>query len=131
MVDQPKKVFIIDDDQFLLNMYSIKFSKSGFEVVTSTGAMDALNKIRDGLVPDIVILDIVMPAMDGLELLRIVRKENLLADAAVIVLSNQGQQADINKAKELGITGYIVKASTIPSEVLKLVVDMYEKRKKA
>ena len=131
MVDQPKKVFIIDDDQFLLNMYSIKFSKSGFEVVTSTGAMDALNKIRDGLVPDIVILDIVMPAMDGFELLRIVRKENLLADAAVIVLSNQGQQADINKAKELGITGYIVKASTIPSEVLKLVVDMYEKRKKA
>ena len=131
MAGEQRKVFIIDDDQFLLNMYSIKFSKSGFEVLTSTSAMDALNKIRDGLAPDIVILDIVMPTMDGLELLRIIRKEHLLADAAVIVLSNQGQQADINKAKELGISGYIVKASTIPSEVLKQVVDMYEKRKKA
>ena len=129
MESKPKKIFIVDDDQFLLNMYTLKFSRNGFEVDTAANAAEALSKLRIGLAPDIVILDIVMPAMDGLELLRVMRKENLARDAVVIVLSNQGQQSDISKAKELNVAGYIVKASTIPTEVMKQVVDIYSKWK--
>jgi len=129
-MDSKKKIFIVDDDQFLLNMYTVKFSKNGFEVASANSAAETLARLREGISPDILMLDIVMPAMDGLELLRVIRKEGLAPNAIAIVLSNQGQAADINKAKELGVAGYIVKASTIPSEVLKQVNEIHEKHKK-
>lgn len=117
-----KKVLIIDDDQFLLNMYSIKFKKSGFDVNTSVGGADALNKFKDGYQPDIILLDLVMPVMGGAELLENIRKEKLVPNATIIVLSNQNQQSDIDRAKSLGVAGYIVKASSIPSEVVAEVI---------
>lgn len=117
-----KKVLLVDDDQFLLNMYSIKFKKSGFTVDTAVGSLDALTKLREGATPDILLLDVVMPVMDGLELLEHIRKEKLVPTATVIILSNQNQPADIERAKSLGIASYIVKASSIPSEVVAEVV---------
>ncbi len=113
-----RKIFIVDDDKFLLSMYSIKFQKEGFEVVVAVDGNDALTKLREGLKPDAIILDIVMPVMDGLELLQKIRDEHLVEDSVIIILSNQGQSSDIEKAKQLGVEGYIVKATTIPSEVL-------------
>lgn len=83
---------------------------------------EALEKLQEGYKPDIMIVDVVMPGMDGVELLEKVRAEKLAKDAIVVVLSNQGQQSDIDRAKEQGIHGYIVKATTIPSEVLKEVL---------
>ncbi|MEI7777691.1 MAG: response regulator [bacterium] len=113
-----RKIFIVDDDKFLLSMYSIKFQKEGFDVVVAVDGNDALTKLREGLVPDVIILDIVMPVMDGLELLQKIRDEHLVQESVIIILSNQGQSSDIEKAKQLGVEGYIVKATTIPSEVL-------------
>ncbi len=120
--EKAKQVFIVDDDRFLLNMYAIKFKKSGFEVETATGGEDALLKLRNGLSPNILLLDIVMPVMNGLELLENIRKEKLAPSAIVIVLSNQNQSADLEKANELGIAKYIVKANAIPSEVVNEVI---------
>lgn len=120
-------VLLVDDDQFLLNMYSIKFKKSGFAVETAVGGPDALGKLRNGLCPDILMLDVVMPAMDGLEFLENVKKEKLVPEALYIVLSNQGQSSDIERAKRLGVHGYIVKASTIPSEVVEEVKTIMRK----
>lgn len=116
------KAVIVDDDRFLLSMYSLKFSKEGLQVNTIADPMEALEKIRGGLAPDILMLDIVMPNLDGLELLRKIRDEKLLLGTVVIILSNQGQQSDIDKAKELGVQGYIVKATSIPSEVCREVI---------
>ena len=124
-----QKVLIIDDDRFLLNMYSIKFKKSGFDVEIAVGGEDALAKLREGSVPDIMLLDLVMPKMDGLELLETVRKEKLASQATVIILSNQNQPADIERAKSLGIASYIVKASSIPSEVVAEVIKVLGKAK--
>lgn len=117
-----RRVLIIDDDHFLLNMYSIKFKKSGFNVDTAATGADALNKLRDGAKPDIILLDLVMPGMDGLEVLENIRKENLAAGADIIVLSNLNQPADFERAKSFGIAGYIVKANSIPSEVVEEVI---------
>ncbi|MBI2476464.1 MAG: response regulator [Candidatus Taylorbacteria bacterium] len=122
-----KKVLIIDDDRFLLNMYSVKFHKSGFEVDTAISGQEALTKLREGASADIVLLDLVMPAMDGLELLANIRKEKLIPRAVVVVLSNQNQPADIERAKSLGIASYIVKASSIPSEVVEEVIKVVGK----
>jgi DNA-binding response OmpR family regulator len=112
------KILIVDDDKFLLGMYTIKFEKEGFEVLTAGSGADAWTKLQEGLAPDIIILDIVMPLMDGLELLTKIRQNHLVPETLIIILSNQGQSSDIEKAKKLGVDGYIVKATTIPSEVL-------------
>ncbi len=117
-----RKVLIVDDDRFLLNMYSVKFKKFGFDVDTGASGQEVLTKLRDGLVPDVVLLDVVMPSMDGIELLENIRKENLIPNALVIMLSNQNQQGDVDRARNLGISSYIVKASSIPSEVVSEVM---------
>lgn len=119
-----RKIFIIDDDEFLLDMYSTKFRESAFIVETAAGADDALSKIRNGLLPDIVLLDIVMPKMDGFALLEIIRKENLIPNSKIIFLSNLGQKDHLDRGLKLGADDYIVKAYFTPSEVVKKVEDI-------
>ncbi len=125
----PYKILIVDDDKFLLNMYSIKFQKEKFDVTVASDGAEALKKLQDGFVPDAIVLDIVMPVMDGLEFLEKMRGEDLAKDATLLILSNQGQSSDIDKAKRLGIDGYIVKATTIPSEVVTEVQRMLANKK--
>ena len=68
----------MDDDKFLLDMYSYKFKEKGFEVTQALSGKDALSKLKVGISPDIILLDIVMPAMDGFEILALIKSENLL-----------------------------------------------------
>ncbi len=122
-------ILLIDDDKFLLDMYARKFTNNGLLVDAACGPDIGLKKLRDGARPDIVLLDVVMPNMDGLELLQIIQKENLAPGATFIMLTNQSQQADIEKAKNMNVDGYIIKATTIPSEVLSKVMNIYNKKK--
>lgn len=124
------KVLIVDDDKFLLNMYSVKFSKRDFQVESALSGGEALNKIKEGYTPDIILLDIVMPVMDGFELLEKIRTEKLVPNSLIIMLTNQGQLSDIEKAQSFGINGYIIKATTIPSEVVEEVERIYNLEKK-
>ena len=68
------KILIIDDDEFLLDMYAVKFKEKGFEVDVACGGKEALDKIKEGISPEVVLLDVVMPGMDGFELLETIRK---------------------------------------------------------
>jgi DNA-binding response OmpR family regulator len=113
-----KKILLVDDDKFLLDMYAIKFSKAGYEVKTADSTDGGLKLVREGYVPNVMLVDIVMPGMDGLDLVNAIRKERLAPSAVLIMLTNQGSSDDISRAKKLGVDGYIVKATTIPSEVL-------------
>lgn len=124
------KVMIIDDDKFLLNMYVVKFKNIGYEVDSSVSAMEAIDKLKNGLQPDIIICDLIMPGLDGFDFLRMVKKDKIAEKAVFVMLTNQGQSADIEKAVGLGVDGYIVKATTIPSEVVEEVKSIYEKRSK-
>ena len=118
------KILIVDDDNFLIDMYALKFSESNFDVYTALGPDIAIDKLKEGLDPDIILLDIVMPKMDGFELMEKLNKENLAQKSQKIILSNRGQKSDIEKGKELGAIGYIVKASATPSEVITHVREM-------
>lgn len=124
-----KKIFFIDDDKFLLDMYALKFSKAGYEVKTSDSTEVAIKMIKDGYIPDVLLSDIVMPGMDGLEFISNLRNEKLLQNTVVIMLTNQSASDDISRAKKLGIDGYIVKATTIPSEVLNEVEKICQTKK--
>lgn len=116
-MDTTRKILFVDDDKFLLDMYALKFSKNGYEVNSAQGPEEALKKIRGGFEPDVLLIDVVMPGMDGIELLSTLRKENFLKKTVVIMLTNQGLPDDIARAKKLNVDGYIIKATTIPSEV--------------
>lgn len=122
---QKQKILIVDDDNFLLDMYALKFSENGYEVMPSSGSEDALNKLREGFLPDIMLLDVVMPKMDGFELIQAMNKEKLGTGAVKIILSNRGQPSDIETGNTLGVSGYIVKASATPSEVVKKVKEIF------
>ncbi len=123
-------ILFIDDDKFLLDMYALKFSKNNFDVHTAQGPEEGLKIIRDGLKPNIILADVVMPQMDGIELLDTIKKEGLVKDAVLIILTNQGMPDDISRAKKVGVDGYIIKATTIPSEVLEQVRKIYSSSKK-
>lgn len=120
-METKKTILIIDDDSFLLDMYALKFNQSNFNVSTALGPEQALEKLRLGLIPDIILLDIVMPVMDGFELMEKMKEEKLAPSALRVVLSNRGQPSDIARGESLGAVGYVVKASSTPSEVIEKV----------
>lgn len=126
----PRKVLFVDDDKFLLDMYALKFSKAGYEAKTADSTETALKLIREGYAPDLMLVDIIMPGMDGLEFVELLRKENLVSSAVIVFLTNQGEPDDINRARKLGVDGYIVKATTIPSEILTEVEKIYASKKR-
>ncbi len=128
MEGEKRKILIVDDDTFLLDMYALKFSQNNFEVYTASGAAAALEKLKGGLKPDILLSDIIMPEMDGFEMLEKVKAENLAEGATKIVLSNKGQQVDIDRGRELGAAGYIVKANSTPAEVIDQVIGILAKK---
>jgi len=115
----PKKVLLVDDDAFLLDMYTVKFKNNSWDVRACNNAEAALKILRDGYTPDAMLVDIIMPGMDGIEFVSVLRKENLAGKSTVIMLTNQGLPDDIARAKKLNVNGYIIKATTIPSDVLR------------
>jgi two-component system chemotaxis response regulator CheY len=118
---QGKSVLLVDDDKFLLDMYSLKFTQEGFAVTPCFSVREALEALRGGLKPDVILFDITMPGQDGFEFLKNVRDEKLAASSKLIALTNQSNDADRKHAEELGAQKYVVKASMIPSEVVTLV----------
>jgi len=130
MTTEKRKILILDDDRFLLNMYSMKFEKNGFDVKVAGGGPEALDILKEGFNPDIMLMDLIMPVMDGFTFYETAKKEKLVDNIIAIMLTNQGQVSDINRAKELGVHGYIVKATTIPSEVVEEVIQIYNNNKK-
>lgn len=123
-------ILLVDDDKFLLEMYALKFKECGCTVKSVSNAEDALELLREGEKPNIILLDVIMPGMSGFDFLEAIKKESLAKDSTVIILTNQGQQEDVDKAMSLGADGYIIKASAIPSEVLDKTIDIADKHKK-
>ena len=122
------KVLIVDDDKFLLDMYAMKFRGDGFEVVSVSGGGEALDALRvGGDTFSAALLDLVMPAMDGFDTLKRIREEQLAPSCRIIVLSNLGEPSDVEKAKQYRIDGYIIKASSTPSEVVEKVREIIQK----
>jgi len=128
MEGDKRKILIVDDDTFLLDMYAFKFSQHNFEVYTASDGLQVIEKLKDKLSPDIILMDIIMPDMDGFEMLEKINKDNLSPDSTKIILTNKSQQSDIDRGNNLGASGYIVKASSTPAEVINQVVEILSKK---
>ena len=128
MEGEKKKILIIDDDSFLLDMYALKFSQNNFEVYTASDGAQALEKLKAPLKFDVLLVDIIMPNMDGFELLEKINKDGISKNSIKIVLSNKSEQADLDRSKSLGVSGYIVKANSTPAEVIEQVIGILDKK---
>ncbi|OHA02893.1 MAG: hypothetical protein A3J58_02335 [Candidatus Sungbacteria bacterium RIFCSPHIGHO2_02_FULL_52_23] len=112
------KILIIDDDPFIADMYVLKFKDEQFEIETARNGKDGLKKI-DEYKPDVILLDVVMPDMDGFQVLEEIRKKNV--PQKIILLTNLGQKEDVERGLALGASDYVVKAHFTPSEVVERV----------
>ena len=118
------KLLLIDDDAFLRDMYAIKFGEQGYEVEVADSPSAGLNLLERNKDFDIILLDMIMPGMTGTELIKRIRQDHPDMKAKCIVLSNQGQPEDIDDAMKAGAVGYIIKAETVPSDVVKRVEEL-------
>lgn len=121
------KLLLIDDDAFLRDMYAIKFSQEGYEVAVADGPMSGIAEIKKHPDLDVILLDMIMPGMTGVELIKKIKADFPDLDAKCIVLSNQGQSEDVEEAEAAGAAGYIIKAEAVPSDVVKKVEKLANK----
>lgn len=112
-----KKILIVDDDPFILDMYVLKFKESGFQVETAQDGKSGLKKAKD-VHPDAILLDVVMPAMDGFDVLQELKKSLPQPLPKIILLTNLGQKEDVDRGLQLGADDYVIKAHFTPTEVV-------------
>lgn len=129
MADAKVKILLIEDEEMLANMYEVKFQNEGFDIIKALDGAAGL-ELSKTTSPDLVLLDVIMPKMDGFSVLRAMREDPKTKDLPVLLLTNLGQDEDVAKGKELGAIGYLVKANVTPAEVVESVKRELAKLKK-
>lgn len=119
-----KKILIVEDDTFLSDMYQTKFLSAGYDVHIALDGEQCLAILKEGFRPDVMLLDVVMPRMDGIEVLGAIKNDEETKNIPVILLTNLGQENDIKRGMEMGAVEYLVKAHYTPSEVEKKVEEI-------
>ncbi len=114
------KVLIIEDDKFLCKIYATKLTKEGIDAEFGLDGTEGMEKMRAHK-PNLILLDLIMPKMDGFAVLEEMKADTSLKKIPVVVLSNLGQESDIAKAKKLGAKDYIVKSDTSIQDVVKKI----------
>jgi len=117
MADKKIKILLVEDDTFLVGMYKTKFDLEGFEVVTAEDGQKGLD-LAGKENPDIILLDVLMPKMDGFSVLEKLKADAKTKKIPVILLTNLGQKEDVQKGLDRGAAGYLIKAHFMPSEVV-------------
>jgi len=112
-----KTILIIEDDKFLLGLIAQKLIKEGFEISEAVDGEEGIKKVKEEK-PDLVLLDLILPGIDGFEVLSRMREESTLTSIPVIILSNLGQKEDVEKGLKLGAVDYLIKAHFTPGEII-------------
>ncbi|MFH0828935.1 MAG: response regulator [Candidatus Kerfeldbacteria bacterium] len=114
------KILVVEDDSFLAGMYLTKFGIEGFDVELASDGKDGLKKAKEWK-PDLILLDIVLPVVDGFTVLEKLRVDTEVRGIPVVLLTNLGQKSDVEKGLSLGAADYLIKAHFMPSEVIEKV----------
>lgn len=114
------KILIVEDDRTLLKMYQTKLTLENFEVEAAYDGEEGLEKLKTTS-PNLVLLDLAMPKLDGFEFLKKMMADASLKKIPVVVFSNLGQESDVEKAKDLGAKDYLIKANLTPKQVVEKI----------
>ena len=120
-----KTILLVEDDPFLVDLYTTRLKVAGFETEVAITGKEGLEKLKEKR-PDLLVLDIVVPTIDGWEVLQELRKNEGFNDLKIIVLSNLDQKSDIERAYDLGVKRYLIKAHYTPTEVIKEIKKILE-----
>ena len=118
-----KNILLVEDDSFLIDIYTTKIKESGFSVEVASEGDEAVRRAKEEKF-DLVLLDIVMPKVDGWDILRQIKAETKLKDLKVIIISNLSQKEEVEKGMNLGAEKYLIKAHYTPSEVVKEIKEV-------
>lgn len=118
-----KNILLIEDDPLLIDVYSTKLKQSGFEVRVVENGEKALAAVAEQK-PDLVLLDIVLPHVDGWDILQNLRSSETLQGIKIVILSNLGQKEEIEKGLRLGAAKYLIKAHYTPSEIVQEIIKL-------
>lgn len=122
------KILVVEDETFLVKIYSVKLKKEGYDVQIATDGEQAV-KLSQTFKPDMILLDLILPKLNGFEALEQIRKKAVTKKTPVIVLSNLGQDEDIKRAESLGADDYLVKANFSIQDVVQKIKDVLGKGK--
>lgn len=112
-----KHILLVEDDPFLRDIYTTKFKEQGFSVEAAGDGKEALRKIAVKE-PDLLLLDIVLPYINGWEILRKIKNDQRFKKISIIIISNLGQKAEVEKAMRLGANKFLIKAHYTPIQVV-------------
>ena len=126
-MDKKHKILIVEDDPFLSSLASEHLTKEGYEVSVALGGAAALEHLKKDI-PDLMLLDIIMPEVGGFEVLKIVKADPKYKDIIVIVFSNLGQKQEIEEGKRLGATDFLVKSNFTLKEVVEKIKTLLKEK---
>jgi len=115
-----KKILIIEDDKFLRELIVKKLVKEGYEISEAVDGEEGIKKVKEEK-PDLVLLDLILPGIDGFEVLSRTKEDPALSQIPVIILSNLGQKEDVERGLGLGAIDYLIKAHFTPGEIIEKI----------
>lgn len=116
MTELKKKILVVEDDPMISSMYKTKFEADGFEVFIAGNGVIGLELARKEK-PDIIMLDVILPQLDGFSVLEEIKKDETVKNIPVVMLTNLGTEEDRVKGEKLGALAYLVKASLTPGQI--------------
>ncbi len=125
--NHPSKILVIEDDPFLANLLKLRLEKDKFEVIQAKDGEEALKKLKE-IEPDLILLDLILPKKSGFEVLEDISLNPSLRNKPVIILSNLGQTADIQRGKQLGAVEYFVKAKISIDDLILKIKEFLQKK---
>jgi len=123
---KPAKILLIEDEEAIINMYKLRFYKEGFQIEVAKNGVWGLKLARQKKF-DIILLDMVMPAMNGYEAIKALKADDNTKDVPIIILSNSAQDGDIKEAKKLGATACLLKSMITPAKLVEEVKKILDK----
>lgn len=119
-------ILLVEDDGFLASIYAQKLELEGFDVSLATNGEDGV-RLATKDIPDLILLDLVMPKLNGFEVLERLKQEATTKNIPVLVLTNLGQREDVERCMQLGAAGYVIKAHSLPHETVAKVKELLGK----
>jgi len=120
VANMAKKILVIEDDKFLRELITRKLSDDGFVTVEARDGEEGIKKVKEEK-PDLVLLDLILPSIDGFEVLSQIKKDENLKSIPIIILSNLGQKEEVEKGLKMGAVDYLIKAHFTPGEIIEKI----------
>lgn len=122
-----KKIMLVEDDPFISDIYHTKLAEVGYVVSLAGNGLEAIKKLEEGEIPDLMLLDIVMPYMDGRDVLKKMRETPAWQNIPVILLTNISEKQQVEEAFEYNVKDYLIKSHFTPSEVIEKIREVFVK----